>query len=98
MAAIRSYRGTYHEAWGEAVPQNGGTAQNVQTAIPFGPVEPDDIVDVVLTPVLVVGVPVFTLTYASVAGLLRVTVTNTAAAGNTATFVLDVRYLHSIMQ
>jgi hypothetical protein len=47
---------------------------------------------------VVVGTPVFTATAASVNGHLVVTVTNTSAPGNTATWTLDVTRLSSIVQ
>lgn len=98
MALTRSYRGTYHEVWAEAVPQNGGDTQVMTTSIPFGPTESVNLIDTILTPALVVGAPVLTVTPSSAGGVLVLTIANTAAPGNTITFGIDTRYIHSIQQ
>lgn len=98
MALTRSYDGTYHEVWTEAVPQNGGDTQTMTTGIPFGATENVALIDTIVTPALVVGAPVLTVTPSSAGGVLVLTIANTAAPGNTITFDVDTRYIHSVQQ
>jgi hypothetical protein len=99
MAAALSYRTELHEVWADAVAQNGGATQTITTHIPFTTGENDEVIDTILTLVTVVGAPVFTLTYGhSAGGFLTVAIANTAAPGNSSTWSLDVRYLHTIIR
>jgi hypothetical protein len=100
MAAARSFRTTLHEVWADAVPQIGGASQLVQTSILFRPGENDENVDADLRLVSVTGTPLFAMTYSSVGGFLAITVANNAGGGaaNQATWTLDVRFIHSIVQ
>jgi hypothetical protein len=98
MAVTRTYRGVYHELWTEAVAHDGGASQTITTAIPFGATENVALIDTIFTPALVVGVPVVTITPSSVAGVLQIVIANTAAPGNSVTYAVDTRYIHSVQQ
>lgn len=93
MAATRVISGVLREVWRETVPLDGGETRTISTGIR----------SVMLTQIsgvlylnAVIGTPNVTATVASVNGLLAVTITNSAAPGNTATYTLDIMSLHSV--
>lgn len=98
--ATRIIPGTLREVWQELAPLNGGAAQVIQTGIALGPVAASGLARLLATLYVTpaTGVPVITATVARVNGRAAVTVTNTAAPGNTATFVLDITKLQSTQQ
>jgi hypothetical protein len=99
MAAVRSYRTPHHEVWADAVAHDGGATQTLTTNIMFYPGENDEVVDTNLVLSNVVGAPTFTLTYGhSANNTLTVAVANTAVAGNSATWSLDIRYIHTYVR
>ena len=98
--ATRIIPGTLREVWQELAPLNGGAAQVISTGIVVGPVAASGLARFLATLYVtpVAGLPVITATVARVNGRAAVTVTNTAAPGNTATFVLDITKLQSAQQ
>ena len=100
MAATRTaIVSRLHETWAEAVPQNGGAAQTFSTTLPYAGAADANFVDSILTLVAVVGAPVMVVAYAaSATQTLDITVSNTAAGGNTATWNLDVHLQHTIIR
>jgi hypothetical protein len=97
MAATRLVAGVQREIWQEVVAQGGGASQPVPTGIRIGAGQLCR-VQGLLTVATPVGSPVFTAALSIVAGRLVVTVANTAAGGNTGTWMLDVRLVQSMSQ
>jgi hypothetical protein len=97
MAAARTFLfGAYTEGWAEAAWQDGGAAQNCDTEIPIINAADLDNVNIIFQLDAVQGSPVFSRTLTLLAtGKLRVTITNTAAAGNRAKWTAWVIYSHS---
>jgi len=96
MAAVRIVDAVLREVWRETVPQDGGTSQTVVTGILGDPSSLSQ-VQAFLTMNSVAGYPVATATPGiSGGGFIQFVVSNTAPAGNTFTFTLDVKLNHSV--
>jgi hypothetical protein len=97
MTATRITAGTYREVWQDAVPLNGGTSLIVPTGIRANAVSLSRVFGV-LALQTVAGAPSIAAVPSVVNGLLVVTLTNTAAPGNSATWQLNVLLTHSMQQ
>lgn len=95
--ATRLIQGIYREVWLEAAPLAGGNTTVVTTGIRLNP-EHLSRVEGTLVVTTIFGAPSLTATPTSVDGLLVVTITNTAGGGDTATWQLDVKLVHSVQQ
>jgi len=99
MAATQIIVTRLHEDWTELVAQNGGAAQTINTNIPYIGAADDPYVDFTMVLDVVVGVPAWTIAYAASATMtLNITITNTAAAGNSATWHARVQLQHTIIR
>jgi len=97
MPLTRSVSGRLREVWYESDPQDGGTTVVVQTQIRVQTATLGHVFGI-LGVTATTGSPVLTTASAVVNGYLQVTVANTASAGNTATWTLDVWRVHSVQQ
>ena len=95
MAAIKRVSGSLREVWEEIGQQAG--AQVVLTGIRIDRNQFSRIQGT-LAIGAVIGTPSFSYTLAVVAGCLQITITNSAAPGNTGAWVLDVMLTHSMQQ
>jgi hypothetical protein len=99
MAAVRIISGRSREVWSDAVPLDGGTSRTINTGIRIRGLGELCKVFGVLDVQMVAGAPVLTtLLTIGAGGYLLVTISNTAAAGNTATYALDVWWISSMQQ
>lgn len=91
--------GTLREVWREATPLNGGDSRVIPTGIRVGSA-PSGLARLMATVhvTAVYGNPALSATVTSVDSLAVVTITNTSAVGNSATFVLDITKLQSTQQ
>lgn len=98
--ATRIIPGTLREVWQETTPLDGGAVQVIPTSIVVGPAAASGLARLLATlyATPVAGTPAIAATVARVNGRAVVTVTNTAAPGNTATLVLDITKLQSPQQ
>ena len=96
MAATRLVAGTWREVWHELVPLDGGNSDAITTGISVANLAR---VDAVCYIDAVGGTPNISGSLSvNAAGKLVVTITNSAAPGNTAIFTLDVIYIESTQQ
>ena len=99
MAAVRIISGRSREVWSDAVPLDGGTSRTISTGIRIRNLGELCKVFGVLDVQTVAGSPVLTtLLTVGAGGYLLVTISNTAAAGNSATYALDVWWISSMQQ
>jgi hypothetical protein len=97
MAATCISRGTYREVWQELVPLPGGQSRTITTGIK---ITPDQLSQTfgLLQITGTVNSPLLTTVISSIGGYLAVTITNSAAVGDTATYTLDIFRMHSVQQ
>jgi hypothetical protein len=98
MAFTRTVQGAYREVWVQDTAFDGGASNTLVTAINPRRTAPGgnelDYVEVYLYVDSVVGIPIIPDPVPSIdpaTGNVRVFYQNTAAAGNSATFTLDIR-------
>lgn len=98
MAITRLVSGVLREVWQEAAAQNGGVTAVVTTGIRISAGQLSS-VEGLLTVTAAAGTPNFPMpTLAVVGGFLTISVANIAAPGNTGTWTLDVKLVHSHQQ
>jgi hypothetical protein len=97
MAAIRIVNGILREVWREAVPLNGGTDETITTGISATSGDLSKIFGFLIIEG-VVGNPNLSSVATVVGGFVTITVSNSAGAGNTAIFSLDIMLNHSVQQ
>jgi len=99
MALQRITAGTHREIWRDTVTLDGGGSVAITTGIHASTAVLDHVFGILQLQQPIVGAPTVTSTLSvSLTGFLVVTLSNTAPAGNSAFWQLDVTLFHSIQQ
>ena len=97
LPATRIVAGTFREVWQGNLPIDGGMTMVVTTGIRAGATSLNRVFGI-LSLDTVAGTPNITATAAVVGGVLVATIHNTAGAGNSATWTLNILLTHSLQQ